>query len=253
MHAMNGRDRFWPPVPSCLLLLPCYPKTLPADIPTLPADIPAQIMTGEDDALQLMESWKGKGNEAMRIADSLRAARSPNCSNFYRQAIRHYAAALAVRTSPDGTVEDPAAAALRIVCLANRAAAHLARGNFGLALRDCADADALYARIPPPPPPPPPPPAAAESGDADAGRLALAREAAAREAAAAPPGGAPQMCRVVAKCRARAAEACLRLRRCAQGPGEGARGTARGGSVPPPPLAFLLFGLCLLLSWSLPL
>jgi hypothetical protein len=45
-------------------------------------------MSGEDDALQLMESWKVKGNEAMRVAESLRAAGSPNCSNFYRQALR---------------------------------------------------------------------------------------------------------------------------------------------------------------------
>jgi hypothetical protein len=171
-------------------------------------------MSGEDDTLQLMESWKVKGNDAMRLADSLRAARSPNCSNFYRQAIRHYTSALAVRTNPDivSPEEDASLAALRIVCLANRAAAHLARGNFGLALRDSVEADALYLRAPPPPPPPPP--AAIDPEDAAQRR----QEVTAPAPPAAPSDGLPLMDRVIAKCRTRAAAACLRLRRCGVSP-----------------------------------
>ena len=134
----------------------------------------------------------------MQTADSLRAVGNRNCSNFYRQAIRFYSNALALQPETGG-VDENHTASLRLVCLSNRAAAHLARGNFGLVLRDCADAEALYATGPPPPPPPPPtvsPPGSNMSTPPESNGTAPAA-----------------MARVMAKCRVRAAAACLRLAR----------------------------------------
>ena len=159
-------------------------------------------MTGEEDRYQVMESWKNKGNSAMITADSLRVSGNRNCTNFYRQAISHYTKALALPSSGGGRDDDEPCEplnSLRLVCLANRAAAHLRRGNLGLALRDCSDAEALYSIAPPAAAPPttaaPPPPSAPQNSMPTPPPLRLDQ--------------------VMAKCRVRAATACLRLGRCA--------------------------------------
>ena len=177
-----------------------------------------QIMTGEEDRYQTMEGWRDKGNVAVCTADSLRAAGNRNCTNFYRQAIAHYTKALSLKPSGGSSDDDRCEPflSLRIVCLANRAAAHLCRRNFGLTLRDCAGAEALFASAPAPAAPAPAAPAPAAP--------ALPPNA------AQPPPPPLQLDTVTAKCRVRAATSARQVR--IRTPGPAAKNRPARGPTP---------------------
>jgi hypothetical protein len=86
-----------------------------------------QIMEGEEDMEQLQDYWRMEGNKKVEIAKRLKAEGNINHTKFHVLAVVCYSKAL-MSNSTD--------VLNRAVCHANRAASHLATGNFGHAIRD---------------------------------------------------------------------------------------------------------------------